>query len=383
MGFGAVIATGDRNVVLRDDLVNCLTEIRVEQSLDDPTRFAVQFENDICGGKFEVMDAPELQCGTMITIAVPVGSQLKCLVRGPITDASSDFMLGGPGSSYRIEGEDRRVELDRERVPHRWTGLASAAAEAILNGKFKTNIQKTKVIYGGNAQGQPVRETLNQRSTDASFLASLARDNNFCFWLEYGCRAVGDSLTVEETANFKSSPPRPENGAPESPPLLVATTTAKLRVNVAGADCPNVTTFRLKMEAERPNRFKGTHLNDREVKTRPAEAADPQPAIRKDGRRFPGDTADRDACVVTAGNEEELQARAEAALTAAGWFLNASASTTAHMLNDVLLPHDVIEVEGLGEVHGGPYQVRSVTHVINAADHYMDIELRRNAVGKV
>ena len=157
MGFGAVIATGDRNVVLRDDLVNCLTEIRVEQSLDDPTRFAVQFENDICGGKFEVMDAPELQCGIMITIAVQVGSKLKCLVRGPITEASSDFMLGGPGSSYRIQGEDRRVELDRERVPRRWTGFASEAAEAILKGKFKTNIQKTKVKYGGNSQGQPVR----------------------------------------------------------------------------------------------------------------------------------------------------------------------------------------------------------------------------------
>ena len=193
---------------------------------------------------------------------------------------------------------------------------------------------------------------------------------------------MGDSLTVEETANFKPSPPRPEGDSPQSPPLLLPTTTAVLRVNVAGADCPNVTTFRLKMEAERPNRFKGTHINDREVKARPTEANDPQPAIRRDGRRFPGDETVRDACVVSAGNEEELLARAEASLTAAGWFLNASASTTAHMLNDVLLPHDVIEVEGLGDVHGGPYQVRSVTHVINAADHYMDLELRRNAVGR-
>ena len=32
--------------------------------------------------------------------------------------------------------------------------------------------------------------------------------------------------------------------------------------------------------------------------------------------------------------------------------------------------------------HTGAYQVRAVTHVINAADHYMDIELRRNALGK-
>jgi len=68
-------------------------------------------------------------------------------------------------------------------------------------------------------------------------------------------------------------------------------------------------------------------------------------------------------------------------LTEAGWFVEAAASTTAHMLGGVLMPHDVIEVEGLGPVHSGPYQVKAVTHVINAADHFMDIELRRNAIG--
>ena len=73
--------------------------------------------------------------------------------------------------------------------------------------------------------------------------------------------------------------------------------------------------------------------------------------------------------------------KAEAALTEAGWFVDATASTTAHMLGGVLLPHDVVEVEGLGQEHSGPYQVKAVTHVINAADHFMDIQLRRNAIG--
>jgi hypothetical protein len=50
------------------------------------------------------------------------------------------------------------------------------------------------------------------------------------------------------------------------------------------------------------------------------------------------------------------------------------------MLGGVLLPHDVIAVEGLGNDHGGDYQVRAVTHVINAADHFMDLKLRRNSI---
>jgi hypothetical protein len=386
MGFGAVITSGEKNTILRDDIVNFITEVRVEQSLDDPTHFAIRFEEDICGGKFEVRNAKELQCGTMIAIAVAVGSGLKCLVRGPITDASSNFVLGGPGSTYEIQGEDRRVELDRQCIAKAWTGLASDAAETILRAaKFKPNVQKTKVIYGiRRSQGREILETLNQRSTDAHFLNCIARDNNLHFWLEYDCGAAGDSLIIRETANLRSSPPRPDDANPQKQAevKLVPTTSLKLRVNVPAVDCPNVTAFSLRMDAERPNRFSGIAINDRQVRPRSTKVNDPQPAIQKDGRRFPGSGELRDVCVVTAGNEDELQTRAEASLTAAGWFLEASASTTAHMLNGILLPHDVIEVEGLGDEHDGAYQVQSVTHVINAADLYMDIELRRNALGK-
>jgi len=48
------------------------------------------------------------------------------------------------------------------------------------------------------------------------------------------------------------------------------------------------------------------------------------------------------------------------------------------MLGAVLKPHDVVPVEGIGSELSGPYQVTSVTHVINAADHFMDIKLRSN-----
>ena len=50
----------------------------------------------------------------------------------------------------------------------------------------------------------------------------------------------------------------------------------------------------------------------------------------------------------------------------------------AHMLGSVLKPHDIVPVEGIGAELSGPYQVQSVTHVINAADHFMDIKLRSN-----
>ena len=110
-------------------------------------------------------------------------------------------------------------------------------------------------------------------------------------------------------------------------------------------------------------------------------ATDPQPSIRENGQRLNDCEAERDVCVTTAGNATELQNRAETALTEAGWYVNATVSTTAHMLGDVLMPHDVVEVEGLGKDNSGPYQVKTATHVINAADLVTDLELRRNVVG--
>jgi hypothetical protein len=164
---------------------------------------------------------------------------------------------------------------------------------------------------------------------------------------------------------------------------LVPTVTVKLRVNVEKEQCQNVTAFDLTMDPERPNRFKGTAKDDRDAK--PPHTVfiqdPPQPTIIKGGQRFAGCKEPRDLCITTAGNQEELQCKAEAALTEAGWFVDATASTTVYMLGDVLLPHDVVEVEGLGQEYSGPYQVKAVTHVINAADHFMDIQLRRNAIG--
>jgi hypothetical protein len=73
MGFGALIAAGEKNKLLRDDLVDCLIEVRVEQSLDEATRFAIRFQEDISNGEPLIMKAPELQCEQMMIIAVQVG----------------------------------------------------------------------------------------------------------------------------------------------------------------------------------------------------------------------------------------------------------------------------------------------------------------------
>jgi hypothetical protein len=386
MGFGAIIAGGEQNALLKEGLVDCLTEVRVEQFLDEPTRFALRFQEDISEGQPRIAPASELQVEQMLTIAVKLGDTIRCLVRGPVTDTRSSTMLGGPGSWHEVHGEDRRIELDRELVQRRWSGLASAVAQGILERRgFQARVQRTKIDYGAkDSQGRETRQTLNQRATDAAFLQTIARHNNLCFWLEYACEASGDRLVVRETANLIPSPPRSDGEvAPDVKGIrLVPTRALSLRVNVAKERCQNVTAFELRTCSERPNRFQAPAIDDRTLRTHATAATDPQPSIRKDGVPFAGAKAPRNVLIAAPGNPDDVQARAEAVLTASNWFVTATASTTAHLLGGILVPHDVVEVEGLGRVHSGPYQVHAVTHVINAADHFMDLQLRRNAVGK-
>ncbi len=394
MGFGAIVASGEKNKLLPNEILNCITEVRVEQYLDQTTQFAIRFQEDIVDGEPMIMKAPELQCEQMIAIAAPAGDALKCLVRGPITDVKCSITRGGPGSWYEIRGQDRRIELDRQCHRKAWTGRASEASTNILSKLFKTYIAKTNLIYGSPRSGaNQATQTLNQRCTDAAFIHKIARQNNFHCWIEYECQLnsldlTGQLLKITEKANLKPSPPRPNgvlgNAAPITELLkLVPTVAVALRVNVKEENQQgrNVTSFELDINTEQPNQFSGTTINEGDLREDKTSANDPQPPIRKNGRTLADCEAQRDFCVTTAGNQTEMQNRAESTLTAAGWYVKATASTTAFMLDDVLVPHDVIEVEGLGTTHSGPYQIETVTHVINAADHFMDLKLRRNAIG--
>ena len=389
MGLGAIITSGEQNALLPDQLLECITEVRVEQSLDEPTRFAIRFQEDLEGGEPTIMKADELQCERMITIAVSAGGAIKCLVRGPITDVKCSVKLGGPGSWYEIHGTDRRAELDRKCIQRAWTGRASEAAQTILSPVFTTDIEQTPIVYGAPRSGaRQVSQTLNQRATDTAFVRQIARQNNLHFWVDYKCETRGlggDALDVTETTHVRPSPPRPQ-ASPAGPNSvdqiqLVPNVTVKLRVHVDKDQCQNVTVFDLSMNPDQPSQAPGRALDDRDLNQHRAAVSDPQPTIRQDGQRLAGCQSERDVCITTAGNQDELQTKSEAALTDAGWFVNATASTTAHMLGGVLIPHDVVEVEGLGKKHSGPYQVKTVTHVVNAADHFMDLELRHNAIG--
>jgi len=379
MGFGVVLASD--GVLLGDDLLHCLAEVRVEQSLDEPAAFALRFLDDIREDELTLSSRSELKPGRVISIALEGAAGAECLVTGPVEGVKSQMTLGGPGSWFEVRGHDRRVELSRSCQQRSSEGRASDVVSQILQSAgFTPDVTETTKLYSEEGG------TLNQRATDLEFVSKLARQNNLSFWISYECTVSGTSLNVVETAHVKASPDRPGNGegglASVSETLLSPTVSLEIRVNVSEDKCPTVSQFELEMDVDRPTSVQAESVNAQDGGEDAVSPADPQPAIESGGQSLQDVTdASRCMCITSAGDADEAQSRAEAALTDAGWFINAKASTTSFMLGGFLRPHDVLNVTGLDSETNGAYQVKSVTHVINAADHYMDFELRRNAVG--
>lgn len=379
MGFGAIITTGDANEPLAADLAGAVAEARVEQPLDGPAQFAVRFVDDLRDGRPLVADDPRLAIGEIISVLVEIDGALTCLVRGPITDHRSRIMLGGPGTAFDVLGLDDLDLLDRSCVHERWTGRASDAAAAILGAAFdRTEVEETPRVF---EEGD---STLNQRTTDLEFLRQIASRNNLHLWLSYtASRAPTGGIRIEETANLASSPRRPEGavGAIAGSISLVPNTDLELCVQTPGAQ--NVSAFDIAIDSRRPSRFRVGSMSRAETRTVTTEASDPQPPAGPGAVRL-GEVggAPRDLCMVGSGDPVETQRRAETALTEAGWFVQARASTSAHQLGGVLRPHDVVRAVGVGPRLGAAaFRVRSAVHVVTAAHHMIDAELESNSLG--
>lgn len=384
MSFGAIITSGDDNLPLPENLAQWLSEARVEQELSKPTKFAVRFEDDLCGDKPAVEGAPEIAANRMLAILVPSGNQKICLVRGRITMVKSASQLGGPGSWVEVHGESRKVEMDRESVQASWEGQEGMIVESVLSRyDFTPDV--------GNVQTKTytATEQLNQRGTDLALLDKIASENGVDFWLSYEVETpnpLTGAYTVNETAHFRISPTVPESSPFDigefslSPDDAVA---PSFRINVPRDQCPNVTAFNVTVDTERPNRALGAAIDADSGETAQSDTTADLAATGAGLTLEAIDGVTRTIVTSGPGGSEDQSRRDEAALREASWFVEATVSTSAHLLRGrVIVTHEIINVEGAGWRFSIPYQVKSVTHVVNAADHMMDVKLRSNVIGE-
>ena len=379
MGFDLLIAGGTNNRLFSDDLLSCVVEVRVEQTLDQPTQFAVRFQDDVEEGRLKKASLPELQIGQLVTIAVDKGGdQYICLCRGPILEHESTMTRGGPGSSLTVIGPDRRDELAREIREQNWTGRASDVARMLLSEVYQAaDVQQTEDVYDDNGNALP------QRANDLEFLTKLAADNGFHFWIRYSdtAEAPPSGLTLVETAQWKSSPPLADAAPTGLPPILpLSDNSLTLRYNVPRDQCPNLTRFELSTDGTRPSEVSTATRNLTDGGEDPVEVSDQAAPMGGSGQRLPERAPKRQMATRPQGNAQDVRRRNQAALRDAGFFVSAEISTTRHLLKNVLEPHLVVAVEGIGGANARtPFRVKQVTHVINGIGHFMDATIETNA----
>ena len=381
MGFGFLIARGDRNETLADDLMKSVQEIRVEESLSAPTSFAIRFEEDICDGKPATLSTKELMPGVMLAVLVPdENDKPVCLVRGPITKVKASAVTGGAGSWVQTDGLDRRIEMDRKSVEAKWTGPGTQiAAKVLADHKFEADVlQDQKPAYDDKTK------TLNQNYADLKLIDALAKELGYEFWLSYAARAEGARYNIVETAHFRPSPDfKAKDGAAPSIEMINGGDSAKvLKLDVPAGKCRNISTFDLEVDVERATLALIAGVDGRTgKKDEKEEKAKGEPVDK--GSFGPAETfgqVTRSVRVTGAGSAEERSGVAKALLASEAWFVTAKASTSVRLLPGILRPHDIVRVDGHGFAHSGNYQVAKVIHVINSWGHLMDLTLRRNVL---
>lgn len=355
--------------------MGCFVEARIEQKLDDPTTFAVRFHEDIRNGRQHVAGSREFAIDEIIAIAVEGRDGLRCLSRGPILESQTELTQGGPGSWFEVRGTDRRDLLAREYREGSWVGKASDVVMGMLSPVFDT------VEKDDTSEPYTEQEPLAQRGTDLEFVKKAASENGLHFWISYeGTRLTGSSLRITEVANWRASPSEASfTGAPGAQVLQLAGTSLELRLNVDRERCPNLTKFQLGVDGARPTRLRASTMSTADGQIDTITVNDPRGAVGGEGETLPSIAGVRFLPPQSQGNAGSARTVAEAALREAGFFVTADVSTTRHLLEGVLTPHQIIRVRGIGNANERtPFQVTEVVHVINGASHYMDAKLRTN-----
>lgn len=385
MAVPAILTLGTDNAPAAFGFTNWISEIRIEQSLSKPAKFAIRFEDDICGDKMALPDESKLQAGQTVGVLVGAPSgKLQCLVRGPIVKVKNSVVIGGASSWFEVHGMDNRALLGRVGYKKDWTGLASSVVGGILNAypdlDILVDVEDTTVEYDLQ------KTKLSQNGTDLAFIEKVAGDNGMEFWVSYeecdppislgtGAPPLYD---IRETFNMKRSP---EGGTPSALPSLIPESDLVLRVNVVEGECSNVTKFDLDVDVERATEAYYTRTDDdgrplRVQVTDDTETLNPDTVkvLMVDGQKRSTNEPENN------GPDPEKEVRAKAVLREQGWFVSATCSTSVMLYGAPIQPHEIVEVEGIASQHSGAYQVTDVLHVINANGHLMDLKLRRNEI---
>jgi len=351
MGLGIAIAVNGSS----DEELAQASTVEISERMGETTTFSIRYELDISEGDLPLLIDGRLDAGSELSILVPLGDSTHCLVKGPVHGQNIHFEHGGAGSWVEIRGSDTSIIMDRVTKSVVWSDVKdSEAVQSILgNYGYTPDVQITSAGHFEN------KHVLIQRESDLGFIRRLARRNGFHFWV------TSDEFGTE-TAHFKRPP-------------LEGSISAELVINL---DSPNLASLDIEWDVERPTSMEGKQL-DLNSKTDMDVAVNQTPQSVLGDRGLNAITGDIRSVHLSAPADDagDMQARGEAALIEADWFIRANCQTTLENSGALVRAHTVLELRGAGSRFSGKYYVAGVRHSINATEHRMELELVCNGWG--
>jgi hypothetical protein len=329
--------------------------VEVLERMGEPTTFRMRYEIDITANDLPLLRDGRLDPGSVIQVLSVADGKADCLVKGPVHGQQIRLLHGGAGSYVDVLGTDTSVTMDREVKAKVWDAVrdSDVFSQIVAPYGLTPDAEDTPATHA------EAKHTLTQHDSDLRFVRRLARRNGCLFWLSAG-------PTGQQTAHFRRPP-------------LDGDTVAKLVINL---DQPNLNAIDISWDVERPTSTIGWDLDL-------SDKSSMDGAVARSPQKLLGDKALRDitgdtrSALVTAPVDDvgDLKSRGEAALIEADFFVTATGETTALALGAVLHAHTMVQLQGVGTRHSGPYFVSSVRHLIDATTHRMEFELVRNGWG--
>lgn len=414
MSFSALILmqaepNSDLFVPLEFAYKNAITEVRVEQHLDKQTSFAIRFQEDFADTEEIERIQREFAKSRGMAICVSEGvpdattpPTLVCLVRGQVENVTFDITVGGSGSSFEIRGQDTRTLMNRVVKTRR---TPSATSDVMIAKLVKPCATETPDVGPGliNYLGKK-KKSHRYTGSELEAVYDLAKKCSFSFWLTYAVEEQDQvepdksEYLIKTTAHIRSSPDRNEQPKDKKAPtdfanlgLIPGDAIAELRILGTEDACETVVNFSVSIDSEIAVKAisYGQDIDngaetDTEATTQDADLNSGGENASKIGGSEPealdwGEPKEKSVKVSKRGDPEIARWQAYAAATEASWYVKGESLTTMHMLHKALAPHDIVEVIGGGCGVAGKYQVSDVTHVINPAEHWMELKLRSNS----
>ncbi len=367
--FGAVLDTGfnhPASCVIKvgeshtdiGPIANLVTSVEITVSREEAATGTIVIEDRRKeDGQWIAADSGMFTRWAPIMVLAHFKTHTQEIFRGFIAQVKPTYPNFGGETLLEVSIQDESAALDREQLRTVWGDESPMSDLDILSELIKPFKLESAP---GSGRGQSSR-SLSHDTTPIAFLRERAKANGYDLIFSEGCVYFG---------------PKRLNGAPQAPILVYAG---------KGTNCLNLV---INDDGQRPDKVQFDHA-PRETGAKPvSEALAPdepplgQVPAAKEGAGLGTASVWR---ISKEGDEteEELRARAQAAVNENSFKIRATGELDGSLYGRVLQVARTVSIDGTGGRYGGTYYVDKVTHSFSPQGYIQQFELIRNATGEM